>query len=94
MAEVQFAVEREMARSLGDVLVRRMHLAFETEDHGAGAAERLLPVMGDLLAWSEERRDAEMELWQAEMGDLFGIAVTALNGGSGASLLDGVPSEG
>lgn len=94
MAEVQFAVEREMARSLGDVLVRRMHLAFETEDHGASAAERLLPVMGDLLSWSDERRDAELELWQEEMGNLFGIAVGALNGGSGAALLDGIPSEG
>jgi hypothetical protein len=71
-----------------------MHLAFETDDHGARAAERLLPIMGDLLAWSDERRDAEMEFWQAEMGDLFGIAVGAPNGGSGASLLDGVPSEG
>jgi glycerol-3-phosphate dehydrogenase len=94
MAEVQFAVEREMARSLCDILVRRLHVAFETEDHGAQAAERVLPVMGDILSWSDERRDAEMELWQAEMGELFGIEVGAPNGRSGASLLDGVPSEG
>jgi len=73
LAEVRFAVEREMARSLGDVCVRRMHVAYETEDHGMRAAERMLELVGRLLEWSPERRDAEMERWVIERAAMFGI---------------------
>jgi glycerol-3-phosphate dehydrogenase len=73
MAEVRFAVEREMARSLADVLVRRTHVAFELEDHGASAAERVIDVMGELLEWGAERREDELLRWQDESTNVFGV---------------------
>ena len=76
MAEVRFAVEREMARSLGDVLIRRTHVAFETEDHGAAATERVLGIMAELLEWSAERSDEELARWTDEMTNVFGVGTT------------------
>ena len=38
LAEVVYAVESEMAMTLADVLVRRLHIAFEVADHGRAAA--------------------------------------------------------
>ncbi|HSJ64831.1 MAG TPA: glycerol-3-phosphate dehydrogenase [Gemmatimonadaceae bacterium] len=73
MAEVRWAVEREMARSLGDVLIRRMHVAFEAEDHGAAAAERVAGVMAETLEWTPERRSAELEQWFSERAAIFGV---------------------
>lgn len=73
MAEVKFAVEREMARTIADVLVRRTHIAFELEDHGAAAAERIAGVMSELLGWTPERREEEMLRWQDETTNVFGV---------------------
>jgi glycerol-3-phosphate dehydrogenase len=73
MAEVRFAVEREMARTLADVLVRRTHVAYEIEDHGAAAAERVIGVMGELLEWGPERREDELLRWQDETTNTFGV---------------------
>ena len=73
MAEVRFAVEREMARTLADVLVRRTHVAYEVEDHGAAAATRVLGMMGELLEWSPERREDEQLRWQDETTNVFGV---------------------
>ena len=73
MAEVRFAVEREMARTIADVLVRRTHVAFELEDHGVAAAERVAGVMAELLAWTAERREEETLRWQDETTNVFGV---------------------
>lgn len=78
MAEVRFAVEREMARTVGDVLVRRTHVAFESEDHGAAAAERVAGVMAEMLEWTPERRRAELEQWFSERAAIFGVDDMAL----------------
>jgi glycerol-3-phosphate dehydrogenase len=77
LAEVRFAVEREFARSVGDVLVRRTHVAYETEDHGAGAAERVAGMLAEMLEWTAERRADELSRWQWEMSNVFGVTTTA-----------------
>ncbi|HEX5179508.1 MAG TPA: glycerol-3-phosphate dehydrogenase [Gemmatimonadaceae bacterium] len=62
-AEVSWAVAREMALSLGDVLMRRAPLAWQLADHGAALADTIAPAYG----WSaadvaEYVRDAALVL--------------------------------
>jgi len=70
-AELDWGVAHEMARTLGDLLIRRLHVAFETRDHALSiapaVAERLAPVM----SWNVED---ELQSYRREVDDLFGIA--------------------
>ncbi len=59
-AEVAWAVERELAMSLDDVLARRMRLAVELADRGAAIAPRVAELMAACLGWDEARRAAEV----------------------------------
>ncbi len=54
-AEVVHAVRRELARTVEDVLVRRLHLYYETRDHGVRSARRVAELRGAELGWDEER---------------------------------------
>lgn len=58
-AEVVHHAEREFARSVEDVLVRRIHLAHETRDRGAAAASAVAGLLGDVLGWDVTRRAVE-----------------------------------
>ncbi|MBL0169652.1 MAG: glycerol-3-phosphate dehydrogenase/oxidase [Gemmatimonadaceae bacterium] len=73
LAEVPHAVEREMACTLADVLIRRTHIAFETRDHGRGAAKRIAPLMAVLLQWSTTDMDGQLSAYDADVERLFGI---------------------
>ncbi len=73
LAEVPHAVERELACTLSDVLIRRTHIAFETRDHGRGAAKRIAPLMAVLLHWSTTERDGQLAAYDAEVDRVFGI---------------------
>jgi glycerol-3-phosphate dehydrogenase len=58
-AEVAWAVAREMALSLGDVLMRRVPLAWQLADHGLALASALAPSYGWTAAdVAEYARDA------------------------------------
>jgi len=60
MGEMRWGVDREMAVTLGDLLIRRVHVAFETPDHGRAAARRVAAFLG----WGAEtvaRYEAEVE---------------------------------
>lgn len=59
-AEVVHAARRELARSLEDVMVRRLHLFYETRDHGARAAQRVAELLGKELGWDAARTAAEV----------------------------------
>jgi glycerol-3-phosphate dehydrogenase len=54
--EVLWAVERELALGLDDVLARRLRLAIETRDHGASVAARAAAIAGDALGWTDAER--------------------------------------
>ena len=41
MGEMRWAVDRELACTLGDLLIRRTHVAFETPDNGRAGARRV-----------------------------------------------------
>jgi glycerol-3-phosphate dehydrogenase len=76
IAEVPHAVEREMACTLSDVLVRRTHIAFETRDHGRAVARRIAPLMAVLLAWNDDERDAQLVAYDQDVARLFTIEPT------------------
>jgi glycerol-3-phosphate dehydrogenase len=52
---VVHAARREMAVRVDDVLVRRIHLYYETPDRGAAAARRTAELLGEELGWPEQR---------------------------------------
>jgi glycerol-3-phosphate dehydrogenase len=63
-AEVLHVTRRELARRLDDVLVRRLHLYYETADHGQAAAVRAAALMAGELGWSPEQAAAEVERYR------------------------------
>ncbi|HEX5830413.1 MAG TPA: glycerol-3-phosphate dehydrogenase C-terminal domain-containing protein, partial [Gemmatimonadaceae bacterium] len=72
-AEVVWATTRELACTLGDVLVRRTHLAFETRDHGASAAAEVADLLATPLGWSPATHAARLADYHAEIEQLFGV---------------------
>jgi glycerol-3-phosphate dehydrogenase len=58
-AEVLHAVRRELAQTVEDVMVRRIHLYFEHADRGIPAATRVAELMAGERGWDEERIAAE-----------------------------------
>jgi glycerol-3-phosphate dehydrogenase len=73
MGELQWAVERELAFTLGDLLIRRTHVAFETRDNGRAAARRVSEFVAPLLGWDSAQRDRELERYDAEVARIFTI---------------------
>lgn len=59
-AEVAYAVEREMAVRVQDVLVRRLHLFYEVIDHGQSVVPRVTALMKQLLGWDDAREAEEL----------------------------------
>ena len=72
LAEVVYAVEREMAMTLADVLIRRLHLAFEVADHGRSAARVATAVLAGRLGWDNTRARSELARYEGEIERLFG----------------------
>ncbi|MEO7457657.1 MAG: glycerol-3-phosphate dehydrogenase/oxidase [Gemmatimonadaceae bacterium] len=70
LAELRYAVEGEMARTMGDLLIRRTPIAFETRDHGRDAARRVAPMVAEWL-----QRDAASVIaeYDAEAARMFRI---------------------
>ncbi len=58
-AEVIHIVRRELAQRVEDVLIRRLHLYYETRDHGLAAAERVAELMAQELGWDATRAAQE-----------------------------------
>jgi len=73
VAEVAHAVERELACTIADVLVRRTHIAFETRDNGRGVAKRIAPLMAALLGWSDVEQQRALANYEADVNRLFRI---------------------
>lgn len=65
MGEMTWSVEHESARTLGDLLIRRTHVAFETRDNGRAVAR----AVGAYLGWPA----AEVARYDAEVERIFSI---------------------
>ncbi|MDO5683277.1 MAG: glycerol-3-phosphate dehydrogenase C-terminal domain-containing protein, partial [Propionibacteriaceae bacterium] len=63
--EVAFAVLREGALHLEDILLHRVRLAMETVDRGISAAPEICAIAGPLLGWTEADIAREIAAWQA-----------------------------
>src|SRR2546425_33831 len=59
-AEITYAVEREMAVRVQDVLVRRLHLFYEVPDHGQSVIPAVTARMKQLLGWDASREADEL----------------------------------
>jgi glycerol-3-phosphate dehydrogenase len=67
-AEVLHAARRELAQTVADVLVRRIHLFYETRDHGVRCAPQVAALLGQELGWGSERIAAEAAAYTAFVG--------------------------
>jgi glycerol-3-phosphate dehydrogenase len=72
-AEVAYAVSDEMAVTLADALVRRTHVAFESRDHGRGAAPIAADIAGERLGWDLVARQRAVTAFERETHRLFDI---------------------
>ena len=64
MAQVDEAVERELAVTLDDVLTRRIPLVLRARDQGLGIAPRVAARMATLLGWDATRVQRELDGYQ------------------------------
>ena len=72
-AHLVYGVMREMALDLSDLLIRRVHLAFETPDHGAGIAMRAAEIVAPLLGWDDQTKSARVRDFSQDVERMFAI---------------------
>jgi glycerol-3-phosphate dehydrogenase len=77
LAQAAYAVARERARTLGDVLLRRLPCGWSA-CHALDGAERVAAVIGPMLDWDDATRSRQIEEYRAEvrrtlvsMGDVY-----------------------
>jgi glycerol-3-phosphate dehydrogenase len=66
-AEVEFAARHDLARTVEDVLARRVPLLLVSRDQGLGVAEHVADVLGGLLGWSPAQRTQMLDEFRAEV---------------------------
>ncbi len=66
-AEVDCAIENEMAVTLTDVLARRLHILNEVRDNGAAIAPQVAKRMAGALNWDRPRVERELRAYQEQM---------------------------
>jgi glycerol-3-phosphate dehydrogenase len=73
-AHLVYGVSIEMAQDLSDLLIRRMHLAFETRDHGLSVAPRAADLVAPLLGWDEKTKSARVLEYTEDVERMFAIS--------------------
>ena len=73
MAELRHALSVELATTLGDLLIRRTPIAFETRDSGRSAARRVAPLMARWLDWSADETHAAIAAYDEEVERMFRV---------------------
>jgi len=63
-AQVKFAIEGEMARSVDDFLVRRTEIYYQAADQGLGVAEEVARIMGESLGWDADEGKRQVEAYK------------------------------
>jgi len=66
-AEVEFAVSHDLARTVEDVLARRVPLLLVSRDQGLGVCERVADRLGARLDWSDAQRARMLDEYRAEV---------------------------
>jgi glycerol-3-phosphate dehydrogenase len=70
--EVDYALEREMARTLTDVMARRMRLALYAPDQGRGVAEAVARRMAPRLGWDRQEIVRQVQDYERELDASYG----------------------
>ncbi len=73
IGELRYSLQEEMAYTLGDLLIRRTHIAFETRDHGEGAAERVAALAAASHGWDTDEARAAVADYRREVTRMFSI---------------------
>ena len=66
-------VDREYVATIGDLLIRRTKVAFETKDNGRAAARTAADELARTLGWDAARRERELARYDAEVARIFGV---------------------
>lgn len=72
-AELVYGVTNEMAVTLGDLLIRRTHLAFETGDQARSLAPAVAELVAPWLGRATAVRDAALRDYDDEVSRVFGV---------------------
>lgn len=64
-AEVVHIARRELVSKVEDVLLRRVHLYYETVDHGLASADRVAELLARELGWESDRAGREAADYRA-----------------------------
>lgn len=72
-AELVHAARHEHGYALADILIRRTPVAFESRDHGFGAAADAAALVGGELGWSASDMGGAIAAYAAEVQRLFTI---------------------
>lgn len=67
VAQVDWAVQQELAATVCDVMIRRTQLFFRDVDQGLGAARQVADRMAELLGWDEAQKAKELARYEAEV---------------------------
>ena len=67
VGQIDWAVQRELAATVSDVMVRRTQLFFRDVEQGLGCTPRVAARMAELLGWDEARTAAEQAAYGAEV---------------------------
>lgn len=73
-AEAAFAVLREGALHLEDILLHRIRLGMESADRGVGALADLTAVVAPLLEWTADDAHREQESWRRRVSAIEAAA--------------------
>jgi glycerol-3-phosphate dehydrogenase len=67
-----YGVRHEMAMTLGDLLIRRTHVAFEMADQARSLASTATDLVAPWLQWTTRDRDAALRSYDSELNRIFG----------------------
>ena len=71
--ELRYCAQFEMAETLGDLLIRRTHLAFETRDHALSVAPSVAAAVAPALGWDKGAIAASLADYESESRRIFTI---------------------
>jgi glycerol-3-phosphate dehydrogenase len=72
-AEFVYSVERELAVTLGDLLIRRTHLAFESPDQARSLAPLVVDLVAETSGWDGPARDRALADYESEVHRTFAV---------------------
>jgi len=67
MAQVDWAVEEELAASVADVLIRRTQLFYRDDDQALGAVDRVAARLATLIGWTEKEKRASIDDYRSRV---------------------------